>query len=160
MFRTEQSSVNPTDVASSQLMSYTSAHGKVNHHLVLYHHFIGEGATQSKSVGLLYLVHTYNQDEPTVRPARTGLQQHRQWITPYNWHKQGERRRVKLLIQTLGVPKPVSEPLNEQSPTSGNVVRATKPSTNRHPLRAPRRTCLGSCTLGRRPVMPHPVRPP
>ena len=56
-------------------MSYTSAHGKVNHHLVLYHHFTGEGATQSKTVGLLYLVHTYNQDEPTVRPARTGLQQ-------------------------------------------------------------------------------------
>ena len=57
-------------------MSYTSAHDKVNHHLVLYHHFTGEGATQSKTVGLLYLVHTYNQDEPTVRPARTGLQQY------------------------------------------------------------------------------------
>ena len=82
MFRTEQSSVNPTDVASIQLMSYTSAHGKVNHHLVLYHHYIGEGATQSKTVDLLYLVHTYNQDEPTVRPAITGLQHQRYNLSP------------------------------------------------------------------------------
>ena len=53
----------------------------MNHHLVVPRHFTGEGATQSKTIDLLYLVHTYNQDEPTVRPARTGLQQNESFGT-------------------------------------------------------------------------------